>query len=137
MNILLFGDMPIFVGYDSADVWAHQDMFMLDEQGNMTVVTGVPPDYFSETGQRWGNPHYDWDIMKQDGYSWWRSRVHHHLELFDLIRIDHFRGLQAVWVIDAECDTAIDGYWQEVPGDDLLTNLKLIFLLLLLPDCHK
>jgi len=131
MNILLFGDMPIFVGYDSADVWAHQDMFMLDEQGNMTVVTGVPPDYFSETGQRWGNPHYDWDIMKQDGYSWWRSRVHHHLELFDLIRIDHFRGLQAVWVIDAECDTAIDGYWQEVPGDDLLTNLKQS-----LAECH-
>jgi len=131
MNILLFGDMPIFVGYDSADVWAHQDMFMLDEQGNMTVVTGVPPDYFSETGQRWGNPHYDWDHMKQDGYSWWRSRVHHHLELFDLIRIDHFRGLQAVWVIDAGCDTAIDGHWQEVPGDDLLTNLKQS-----LAECH-
>jgi 4-alpha-glucanotransferase len=131
MNILLFGDMPIFVAYDSADVWAHQDMFMLDEQGQMTVVSGVPPDYFSETGQRWGNPHYDWDNMKQDGYHWWRSRVHHHLELFDLIRIDHFRGFEAVWVIDAECDTAIDGYWQEVPGDDLLTSLKLS-----LAECH-
>ena len=131
MGILLFGDMPIYIAYDSADVWAHPEWFLLDSNDNMKVVTGVPPDYFSETGQRWGNPHYDWDTMKQDDFAWWKSRIHHHLELFDLVRIDHFRGLEAAWVIDASCETAVDGYWQKIPGDELLSTLQSS-----LEDCH-
>jgi 4-alpha-glucanotransferase len=129
-NIHLFGDMPIFVAYDSADVWAHREWFMLDETGLMTVVTGVPPDYFSATGQRWGNPHYNWEAMKSSGYSWWMSRIKHHFEQFDLLRIDHFRGLESVWMIDASCETAIDGYWQQVPGDALLEKINNDFHLL-------
>lgn len=125
MGILLFGDMPIFVGHDSADVWAHPELFLLDTNGNMAVVTGVPPDYFSETGQRWGNPHYDWDAMADEDFSWWKSRIHHHLELFDLVRIDHFRGLEAAWVINASCETAVDGHWQKIPGNELLASIKL------------
>ncbi|HHJ34413.1 MAG TPA: hypothetical protein ENJ87_01475, partial [Gammaproteobacteria bacterium] len=103
MDILLFGDMPIFIGHDSADVWAHPECFLLDAEGRMEVVTGVPPDYFSETGQRWGNPHYDWDAMREADFTWWKNRIIHHLEQFDLVRIDHFRGLEAAWVIDASC----------------------------------
>lgn len=125
MGILLFGDMPIFVGYDSADVWAHPELFLLDADGRMTVVTGVPPDYFSATGQRWGNPHYDWNAMADEDFAWWKSRMHHHLELFDLVRIDHFRGLEAAWVINATCETAVDGHWQKIPGNQLLTSIKL------------
>ena len=123
-EILLFGDMPIYIAFDSADVWAHPDCFILDKDGNMKVVTGVPPDYFSETGQRWGNPHYDWDEMRKDGFAWWKSRIHHHLELFDLIRIDHFRGLEAAWVIDAACETAVEGHWLKMPGDELMSAIK-------------
>ena len=124
LGILLFGDLPIFVGFDSADVWAHPEQFLLDANADMAVVTGVPPDYFSETGQRWGNPHYDWEGMQKDGYVWWKSRINHHLQQFDLLRIDHFRGLEAAWMINASCETAIDGYWQKVPGDALLASLK-------------
>ena len=124
MGILLFGDMPIYVAHDSADVWAHPEWFMLDPDGYMKVVSGVPPDYFSETGQRWGNPHYDWDTMREDDFAWWKSRIDHHLELFDLVRIDHFRGLEAAWEIDASCDTAVEGHWQKIPGDELLATLK-------------
>ncbi|NOQ89695.1 MAG: 4-alpha-glucanotransferase [Gammaproteobacteria bacterium] len=124
MGILLFGDMPIFIGHDSADVWAHPEWFLLDSNGNMKVVSGVPPDYFSATGQRWGNPHYDWKAMQEDDYTWWKSRIHHHLEQFDLVRIDHFRGLEAAWVIDASCETAVEGNWQKMPGDELLSSIK-------------
>jgi len=131
LNILLFGDMPIFIGHDSADVWAHPEWFQLDANGYMEVVSGVPPDYFSETGQRWGNPHYAWDTMREDGFAWWKSRIHHHLEQFDLVRIDHFRGLEASWVIDASCQTAVDGHWQQIPGDELLSTLKSS-----LEECH-
>ena len=123
-NIYLFGDMPIFVAHDSADVWAHQDYFLLDENGLAEVVAGVPPDYFSETGQRWGNPHYNWEAMQENDFDWWISRLKNHLQCFDLVRIDHFRGMQAVWMIDAHCETAVEGYWQEVPGDALLQKLK-------------
>ena len=123
-GIHLFGDMPIFVAHDSADVWACQERFLLDDQGMAIQVTGVPPDYFSETGQRWGNPHYDWEYMEQEGFRWWLDRLHHHFDWFDLVRIDHFRGLEAVWMIYADSDTAIDGYWQEVPGDKLLAMLQ-------------
>ena len=124
MGILLFGDMPIFIAYDSADVWAHPELFLLDSNDNMTVVTGVPPDYFSETGQRWGNPHYDWDVMQKDDYAWWKARIHHHLEQFDIVRIDHFRGLEAAWMIDVSCETAVDGHWQKMPGDALLSSIQ-------------
>ncbi len=123
-NIYLFGDMPIFVAHDSADVWAHQDYFLLDKNGQPEVVAGVPPDYFSETGQRWGNPHFNWEVMQQNDFDWWISRIKNHLQLFDLVRIDHFRGLEAVWLIDAACDTAETGIWQKVPGDQLLQSLK-------------
>ncbi len=120
----LFGDMPIFVAYDSVDVWANPNQFKLDENLKPTVVTGVPPDYFSETGQRWGNPHYDWKVMQADGFSWWKSRVEETFSQFDLIRIDHFRGLEAVWEIDASEETAINGTWVKTPGEALLDVLQ-------------
>jgi len=123
-DIQLFGDMPIFVAHDSADVWACPKRFMLDDQGKPAWVTGVPPDYFSETGQRWGNPHYNWDYHLQENFTWWLARLEHHFQWFDLIRIDHFRGLQAVWMIDANEETAINGHWREVPGDALLASLQ-------------
>ena len=123
-NIHLFGDMPIFVAHDSADVWAHQGLFMLDKDGQPEWVTGVPPDYFSETGQRWGNPQYNWQAMQETGFAWWLQRLLHHFQWFDLVRIDHFRGLEAVWMIDASCETAIDGYWDKTPGAQMLELLR-------------
>lgn len=123
-GIQLFGDMPIFVAFDSADVWANPQQFKLDENLNPTVVAGVPPDYFSETGQRWGNPHYDWEAMQKDGFSWWLSRVEESLKQFDWIRIDHFRGLEACWEIDAEEETAMNGCWVKVPGEAFLQKLQ-------------
>lgn len=123
-NIHLFGDMPLFIAHDSVDVWVQPQRFLLDENGIPSVVAGVPPDYFSTTGQRWGNPHYNWDFMRGEHYAWWMQRMEYHLEMFDTVRIDHFRGLQASWVIQADCDTAIDGHWEEMPGDELLTTLK-------------
>ncbi|MCD6707204.1 MAG: 4-alpha-glucanotransferase [Thiobacillus sp.] len=119
-GIQLFGDMPIFVAHDSADVWAQRGLFLLDDAGHPSVVTGVPPDYFSETGQRWGNPHYNWAAMQADGFAWWRARLAAHFEWFDLVRIDHFRGLAAAWVIPAHEPTAIHGEWVEAPGAALL-----------------
>ena len=123
-EVYLFGDMPIFVAYDSADVWAHPQRFLLDEQGIPTLVTGVPPDYFSATGQRWGNPHYHWDYMREEHFLWWKQRLAYHFEFFDLVRIDHFRGLAASWMIPAEHETAMDGYWQAVPGDEMLASIQ-------------
>ena len=123
-NILLFGDMPIFVAHNSSDVWACQDRFLLDSDGEPIQVSGVPPDYFSETGQRWGNPHYDWEFMRQENFRWWLDRLHDHFAWFDLVRIDHFRGLEAVWMIYAQSETAVDGFWQKVPGDELLSVLR-------------
>lgn len=119
-GIQLFGDMPIFVAHDSADVWARRDLFLLDGDGQPTVVTGVPPDYFSETGQRWGNPHYNWEAMQADGFAWWRARLATHFEWFDLVRIDHFRGLAAAWMIPGHESTAIHGEWVPAPGAALL-----------------
>ena len=123
-EVYLFGDMPIFVAYDSADVWAHPQRFLLDEQGIPTLVTGVPPDYFSATGQRWGNPHYHWDYMREEHFLWWKQRLAYHFEFFDLVRIDHFRGLAASWMIPAEHETAMDGYWQAVHGDEMLDSIQ-------------
>ena len=115
-GIQLFGDLPIFVAHDSADVWAQRKYFELDESGHPTVIAGVPPDYFSETGQRWGNPLYRWKVMEEDNFYWWRQRIHTQRELFDLVRIDHFRGFQAYWEIPASEETAINGRWIEAPG---------------------
>ena len=122
-DVELFGDMPIFVAHDSADVWAQKENFLIDEDGGMEVIAGVPPDAFSETGQRWGNPLYDWKYMQQDDFGWWQQRFASQLKLFDMIRIDHFRGLQACWQIPAEEETAINGQWVDVPGEDLLNTL--------------
>ncbi|MDO9221665.1 MAG: 4-alpha-glucanotransferase [Thiobacillus sp.] len=119
-GIKLFGDMPIFVAHDSADVWARRELFLLDADGNPTVVAGVPPDYFSETGQRWGNPHYNWAVMQDDNFAWWRARLSAHFEWFDWVRIDHFRGLAAAWSIPAGEPTAIHGQWVPSPGAELL-----------------
>ncbi|HAE99872.1 MAG TPA: 4-alpha-glucanotransferase [Methylophilaceae bacterium] len=122
-QIQLFGDIPIFVAYDSADVWANPHLFKLDENKEMTVVAGVPPDYFSTTGQRWGNPHYNWTVMAEDGYAWWVQRLSTQSELFDLVRIDHFRGLESAWEIPVTEETAINGHWAPAPGAELLTAI--------------
>lgn len=126
-GIQLFGDMPIFVAYNSVEVWCQPQQFKLDENLQPTVVTGVPPDYFSETGQRWGNPHYNWPQMEKDNFKWWCCRVEAALELFDLVRIDHFRGLEASWEIEASEPTAINGTWVKAPGDKLLARLQQAF----------
>jgi len=126
-NVLLFGDIPIFVSYDSADVWANRRVFKLDKNGEMPVVAGVPPDYFSATGQRWGNPHYDWKYLKRTRFSWWKKRLESQLEMFDILRIDHFRGFEAAWEVPANEETAINGVWVEAPGKELLTALSKEF----------
>lgn len=118
-GIDIFGDIPIFVAYDSADVWANPRLFRLDEAGRPTVVAGVPPDYFSKTGQRWGNPLYDWDACAADGYGWWIGRMRTALELYDLVRIDHFRGFEAYWEVPAAEKTAVGGRWVKGPGETL------------------
>lgn len=123
-NVQFFGDIPIFVAYDSAEVWAQPHLFKLDADQCMTVVAGVPPDYFSATGQRWGNPHYNWPAMANDGYAWWIARMATQNELFDIVRIDHFRGLEAAWEITADEDTAINGQWIAAPGHALLAAIK-------------
>ena len=122
-GVLFFGDLPIFVSYDSADVWAARQIFRLDEEGRPLTVTGVPPDYFSEDGQRWNNPHYDWDAMAADDFAWWRLRIANQRALFDLVRIDHFRGFQAAWHVPADAPTAREGEWVENPGREVLEAL--------------
>ncbi len=123
-GVQLFGDLPIYVAHDSADVWANPQFFTLNEQGECTEVAGVPPDYFSETGQRWGNPLYQWDVLQQDGFKWWVRRVSRQLEWMHMLRIDHFRALEACWVIPADSDTGLIGKWRTVPGDALLQTLQ-------------
>ena len=123
-GILLIGDMPIFVDRDSADHWAHRPLFLLDADGNPAVVAGVPPDAFSDTGQRWGNPLYDWDAMRADGYAWWISRFRRALDLFDALRVDHFRGFVAAWHIPADEPTAVNGRWVPGPGRALFDALE-------------
>ncbi len=122
-DILLFGDMPIFVAADSADVWVHRDQFRLDSAGAPEVVTGVPPDAFSDTGQRWGSPHYDWQAMHANSYAWWRERLRAELDRCHLVRIDHFRGFVSAWEIPASCDTAVEGRWAAGPGAVLFDAL--------------
>jgi 4-alpha-glucanotransferase len=123
-GIEVMGDVPIFVLHNSADVWANQDLFFLDEHGEPTVVAGVPPDYFSEAGQLWGNPLYHWERMREDGYSWWIARIRMALTLCNVVRVDHFRGFQAYWEVPAGEGTAANGRWVEGPGAELFTALR-------------
>jgi 4-alpha-glucanotransferase len=123
LGIGLVGDLPIFVAHDSADVWAHREIFHLDAQGWPTVVAGVPPDYFSATGQRWGNPLYRWDVLEKAGYRWWLQRFHRMFERFDAVRLDHFIGFQRYWEIAAGEPTAQNGHWVPGPGAKLFQAL--------------
>ncbi len=123
-GIALVGDLPLYVAHDSADVWARPELFQVGGDGKPTVIAGVPPDYFSETGQRWGNPIYDWPGMERDGFTWWRARMRHLLALFDVVRIDHFRGIAGYWEIPASEPTAIHGRWLDGPGEALLGALE-------------
>lgn len=123
-EIKLFGDLPIFVATDSVDVWSHRSNFLLDETGKPEVVAGVPPDYFSETGQLWGNPHYDWPYMQQTKFQWWVQRLKAQQKLFDMVRIDHFRGFEAYWEIPADAPNAMSGRWVKAPGEALFSVLQ-------------
>ncbi|MBQ5859294.1 MAG: 4-alpha-glucanotransferase, partial [Selenomonadales bacterium] len=122
--VKIIGDLPIFVAHNSADVWANPHLFELDEAGKPTAVAGVPPDYFSEEGQLWGNPLYRWDVMKKDNYAWWTMRMKRTLAQVDLVRLDHFRGFEAYWRVDADEKTAINGAWVKGPAEDLFAALE-------------
>ena len=123
-KIRIMGDLPIYVAHDSADVWAHPEYFHLDENGNATKVAGVPPDYFSATGQLWGNPIYRWDRMAADGYKWWIERFRGAFRMFDLLRVDHFRGFQAYWEVPGGDKIAQNGKWQAGPGAELFAAVE-------------
>lgn len=123
-GILIIGDIPIFVAHDSADVWEHPEYFDLDKDGKPRAVGGVPPDYFSQTGQLWGNPLYRWEVMAQTGYAWWIERIHATLSLVDIIRLDHFRGFEEYYAVPAGASTAIEGRWVEGPGEKLFSALR-------------
>ena len=123
-EIKIFGDIPLYVSYDSADVWANQELFMLNEKRKPVMVGGVPPDYFSETGQLWGNPLFDWQKLQHHNYDWWIARLHFNLKLFDLIRIDHFRGFESFWAVPYGEKTAINGEWLKANGDAVLGILQ-------------
>jgi len=122
-DILVIGDAPIYVTLDSADVWANPGLFKLDEAGEPLFVAGVPPDYFSETGQLWGNPVYDWPVHQEQGFAWWVMRLGHNLRLYDFVRLDHFRGFAGYWEIPAGETTAMNGRWVEAPGKALFAAL--------------
>lgn len=122
-GIKIIGDMPIYVIHDSADVWSNPDFFNLDQDRRPLTVAGVPPDYFSETGQYWGNPVYNWEALKQTGYNWWIKRIRHNLNLYDFVRIDHFRGFLSYWAIPADEINAINGKWIKGPGMDFFNRV--------------
>ena len=123
-RIRLFGDMPIYIALDSSDAWANRELLRLDDAGRPDAVAGVPPDYFSEDGQLWGNPLYDWPLHARQGFSWWVDRVKATAELADIIRIDHFRGFESYWAVPADAPTAREGAWEPGAGDEFLTVLK-------------
>ena len=123
-GIKIMGDIPIYVSLDSCDVWSNKEQYLLDEEGRPTKVAGVPPDYFSEEGQLWGNPLYNWDVMKKDGYKWWQDRISHMSKLFDAVRIDHFRGIESFWAVPADAETAKAGSWVKGPGMELIDAIK-------------
>ncbi len=126
-GVYLFGDVPFYVAPDSAEAWSNREQFLLDASGRPTAVAGVPPDYFSELGQLWGNPLYAWDAMRRDGFRFWRSRIHRQLERVDLLRIDHFRALAAHWAVPAGAPDARGGSWQPSYGRELLQSLRSEF----------
>lgn len=126
-GVHIVGDVPIFVAYQSADVWSNQDLFELDEVGLPKVVAGVPPDYFSETGQLWGNPLYSWDKHESSGYAWWVARLGHALKSFDIVRIDHFRGFAEYWEVPASEKTAMNGRWMPGPSSKLFAAFQTAF----------
>lgn len=122
--IQIIGDIPIYVAHDSADVWTNRELFCLDERGHPSKVAGVPPDYFSATGQLWGNPIYNWAAMKQNGYQWWIERFQAALRLYDIMRIDHFRGFEAYWEVPGTETTAMNGRWVKGPGAELFAEVE-------------
>ena len=122
--IRILGDVAIFVNMDSSDVWVHPEIFELDEELKPMRVAGVPPDYFSATGQRWGNPLYRWDVLEEHGFDWWIERIRRACELYDIVRLDHFRGFEAYWAIPAEEETAVNGEWVKAPGLELFRALE-------------
>ena len=122
-NVSLIGDVPIFVAHDSADVWAHRHLFQLEDDGSPSLVSGVPPDYFSEDGQKWGTVLYQWDAHENENYKWWKERISRMLNLFDVIRIDHFRGFHSAWAIPIEDEHARNGFWQEGPGQKIIEEI--------------
>ena len=126
-GVSLFGDMPIYVLHDSADFWGNRELFLTDEEGIPNKVAGVPPDYFAEEGQLWGNPLYDWKAMECEGYKWWLRRIEKNLKLYDAVRIDHFRGLYQYWAIPAGAETAKDGHWEDGPGMKLIEKIRSHF----------
>lgn len=127
LGVKIIGDIPIFIAFDSADVWAHQNMFALDQYGDPQTVAGVPPDYFSATGQLWGNPHYSWEEMAKNDYEWWRGRITNTLKLVDIVRIDHFRGFAGYWAVPFGEKTAVKGQWLSGPGEKFFAVLRSYF----------
>ncbi len=126
-GLIIVGDAPIFMGHDSADVWSHRDLFYLGDDGRPTIVAGVPPDYFSPTGQLWGNPHYRWEVMKETGYAWWIERFRRIFAQVDLVRLDHFRGFAGYWEVPAGEETAMNGRWVHGPGRDFFRAVQRVF----------
>ncbi|MBQ7891842.1 MAG: 4-alpha-glucanotransferase [Erysipelotrichaceae bacterium] len=131
LHVEIMGDLPIYVGIDSEDVWSHQRHFLLDDKKHPSFIAGVPPDYFSATGQRWGNPIYDWEYMEEQGFDFWLERLSYSKNLYDIIRIDHFRAFDTYWKIPASCPTAVEGEWVEAPGYALFDTIYKE-----LPDIH-
>ena len=123
-GVSIIGDIPIYVSDDSCDVWENRHLFDVDEKGYPTMVAGVPPDYFAKDGQLWGNPLYNWDEMKKDGFRWWKERIDHSLEMFDGVRIDHFRAIESYWAVEATEETARNGKWIKGPGMDFINAIK-------------
>ena len=123
-EIKIIGDIPIYVAFDSSDAWSNSSLFYFDNEMNPTKVAGVPPDYFSETGQLWGNPLYNWQALKETGYRWWIQRIKAIHEMVDIIRVDHFRGFAGYWAIPYGETTAINGVWEKGPGEDLFWAIK-------------
>ena len=123
-GVSIIGDIPIYVSDDSCDVWENRHLFDVDEKGYPTLVAGVPPDYFAKDGQLWGNPLYNWDEMKKDGFKWWKERIDHSLEMFDGVRIDHFRAIESYWAVEATEETARNGKWIKGPGMDFVNAIK-------------
>ena len=124
LDIELFGDLPFYVSHDSADVWANPDIFKLSDDGKPVSVAGVPPDFFSADGQLWGMPVFDWNVLREDGFNWWAERLNRNVQLFDLVRLDHFRAFSAYWEVPATEQTAINGKWKKVNGDYFFREMK-------------